>query len=110
MGEYKPGCSGFSYYANVELCYLKSGRGYLRNRTDGFTSGATFRDGCNQDPACTLPYSYYSHQCMYFSDQYQPWDRTLADPRRNFKDSRQLCQDYGGFLPWLLRIPRKLKH
>ena len=72
----------------------------MRNRTDGFTSGATFRDGCNQDPACTLPYSYYGHQCMYFSDQYQPWDRTLQDARRGLQDSRRLCSEYGGFLPY----------
>ena len=37
---------------------------------------------------------------MYFSDQYQPWDRTLQQPRRTLKDSRQLCRDYGGFLPY----------
>ena len=98
--EDNPGCTWFTYDSKTELCYLKSGRGYLRNRTDGFTSGATFRDGCNQDPACTLPYSYHSHQCMYLSDRYQPWDRTGQDGRRGLQDSRQLCRQYGGFLPY----------
>ena len=98
--EDNPGCSWFTYDSQTELCYLKSGRGYLRNRTDGFTSGATFRDGCNQDPACTLPYSYHSYQCMYFSSSHQPWDKTGQDTRRGFQDSRQLCAEYGGFLPY----------
>jgi hypothetical protein len=98
--EDNPGCTWFTYDSKVDLCYLKSGRGYLRNRTDGFTSGATFRDGCNQDPACTLPYLYYDHQCMYLSEKYQPWDRTLQDARRGLQDSRQLCSEYGGFLPY----------
>ena len=26
-------------------------------RSDGFTSGATFRDGCNQEPECENPYT-----------------------------------------------------
>merc|ERR1719483_911151 len=98
--EDNPGCTWFTYDSKTELCYLKSGRGYLRNRTDGFTSGATFRDGCNQDPAFPLPYSYHSHQCMYLSDRYQPWDRTGQDGRRGLQGSQQLCRQYGGFLPY----------
>ena len=69
-----------------DLCYLKSGRGYIRNRTDGFVSGATFRDGCNEDPYCDRPYAFYGHQCLLFSNDY--WDASLADVRRNINNSR----------------------
>ena len=69
-----------------DLCYLKSGRGYLRNRTDGFVSGATFRDGCNEDPYCDSPYSHYGHQCLLFSHDY--WDASIADVRRNINNTR----------------------
>ena len=71
-----------------DLCYLKSGRGYLRNRTDGFTSGATFRDGCNQDPYCESPYNYYGHQCLFLSNDYHPWSVSLAEARRNINNTR----------------------
>ena len=96
-----------------DLCYLKSGRGYLRNRTDGFVSGATFRDGCNEDPFCDRPYSFYGHQCLLFSNNY--WDASIADVRRNINNSRglysialdlnwnpiisEVCEELGGFLP-----------
>ena len=81
-----------SYFKNAcnivreDLCYLKSGRGYIRNRTDGFVSGATFRDGCNEDPYCDRPYAFYGHQCLLFSNDY--WDASLADVRRNINNSR----------------------
>ena len=71
-----------------DLCYLKSGRGYLRNRTDGFISGATFRDGCNQDPYCESPYSYYGHQCLFLSNDFHPWSVSLAEARRNINNTR----------------------
>lgn len=43
-----PGCTWYTYDTKKYLCYLKDRRGYMRNRTDGFISGATFRDGCNE--------------------------------------------------------------
>ena len=75
-----------------DLCYLKSGRGYIRNRTDGFVSGATFRDGCNEDPYCDRPYSFYGHQCLLFSNDY--WDASLADVRRNINNSRGVTHNH----------------
>jgi len=95
-----PACYWFTFDTSENLCYLKSDRPLTRNRTDGFVSGATFRDGCTPDPACQTPYSYYDNQCMYFSYNYQPWDASLADARRGLDDSRTLCRRYGGFLPY----------
>jgi len=94
-----PECKWYTYDTKEDLCYLKSGRGYLRNRTDGFISGATFRDGCNEDPFCEYPYSYYRQQCLFFSSQHHPWGPSLADARRNLNHSRELCKEFGGFLP-----------
>ena len=82
-----------------DLCYLKSGRGYLRNRTDGFVSGATFRDGCNEDPYCDSPYSHYGHQCLLFSNDY--WDASLADVRRNINNTRG---ETTFIIPWFNNI------
>jgi len=97
--EDNPECKWYTYDTKKDLCYLKSGRGYMRNRTDGFVSGATFRDGCNEDPYCDTPYSQYRQQCLFFSDQYHPWSPSLADARRNLNRSRELCKEFGGFLP-----------
>jgi len=97
--EDNPGCKWYTYDSKQDLCYLKSERGYMRNRTDGFISGATFRDGCNKDPYCDLPYSYHRQQCLFFSDQHHPWSPSLADARRNLNHSRELCKEFGGFLP-----------
>eukprot|EP00090_Calanus_glacialis_P014339 TRINITY_DN2312_c0_g1_i2.p1 TRINITY_DN2312_c0_g1~~TRINITY_DN2312_c0_g1_i2.p1 ORF type:complete len:330 (-),score=69.34 TRINITY_DN2312_c0_g1_i2:58-1047(-) len=94
-----PGCKWYTYDTKKELCYLKSGRGYMRNRTDGFISGATFRDGCNEDPYCDTPYSYNRQQCLFFSEQHHPWSPSLADARRNLNNSRELCKEFGGFIP-----------
>lgn len=96
--EENPRCEWYTYDTREDLCYLKSGRGYLRNRTDGFVSGATFRDGCNEDPYCDTPYHYYGHQCMFFSNDY--WDASIADVRRNINNSREVCNELGGFLPY----------
>ena len=82
-----------------DLCYLKSGRGYLRNRTDGFVSGATFRDGCNEDPYCDSPYSHYGHQCLLFSHDY--WDASIADVRRNINNTRG---ETTFIIPWFNKI------
>ena len=71
----------------------------MRNRTDGFISGATFRDGCNEDPHCETPYSYNRQQCLFFSEQHHPWSPSLADARRNLNHSRELCKEFGGFIP-----------
>ena len=71
----------------------------MRNRTDGFISGATFRDGCTADPVCETPYAQYREQCLFFAEQYHPWSPSLADARRTLNDSRNICNDYGGFLP-----------
>jgi len=98
-----PACRWYTWDNREDLCYLKSGRGYLRNRTDEFTSGATFRDGCNRDPYCESPYRAYRHQCLFFSQQGslgQPWLPSLADARRNLNHSRELCKDLGGFVPY----------
>jgi len=92
-----PRCEWYTYDTREDLCYLKSGRGYLRNRTDGFVSGATFRDGCNEDPFCDKPYNFYGHQCLLFSNDY--WDASIADVRRNINNSREVCDELGGFLP-----------
>jgi len=95
--EENPECRWYTYDSREELCYLKSGRGYTRNRTDGFVSGATFRDGCNLDPFCDSPYAAYGHQCLLFSSQLRP---SLADVRRNINRTRELCDELGGVLPW----------
>jgi len=95
--EENPRCTWYTYDTREDLCYLKAGRGYIRNRTDGFVSGATFRDGCNEDPYCDRPYSFYGHQCLLFSSDY--WDASLADVRRNINNSREICDELGGFLP-----------
>jgi len=71
----------------------------MRNRTDGFISGATFRDGCNEDQYCETPYSHYRQQCLFFSEQFHPWSPSLADARRNLNHSRELCKEFGGFIP-----------
>ena len=60
----------------------------MRNRTDGFTSGATFRDGCNQDPYCESPYNYYGRQCLFLSNDYHPWSVSLAEARRNINNTK----------------------
>ena len=90
--EENPFCSWFTYDGQTALCYLKEARGYLvnRNRTEGdrFTSGATFRDGCNPDP-CEPPYSYQSHQCLHF-----------YPVSTSFLAARETCQAQGGFLPF----------
>jgi len=95
-----PGCTWYTYDTKKDLCYLKDRRGYMRNRTDGFISGATFRDGCNEDPYCDTPYSYHRQQCLFFSEQYHPWSPSLADARRNLNHSRELCKELGGFMPY----------
>lgn len=97
--EENPACTWYTYDTKKDLCYLKDKRGYMRNRTDGFISGATFRDGCNEDPYCDSPYSYYRQQCLFFSEQYHPWSPSLADARRNLNHSRELCKELGGFIP-----------
>ena len=71
----------------------------MRNRTDGFISGATFRDGCIADPNCETPYSYNRQQCLFFSEQHHPWSPSLADARRNLNNSRDTCGQFGGFIP-----------
>ena len=81
------------------LCYLKFGRGYMRERKDGFISGATFRDGCNKDPSCESLYSSHRHQCFFFSSEHHPWSPSVADVRRNLNHSKELCKEFGGFLP-----------
>merc|ERR1712117_286245 len=93
-----PRCTWYTFDTREDLCYLKSGRGYLRNRTDGFVSGATFRDGCNEDPYCDSPYSFYGHQCLLFSHDFFD-DVSIADVRRNINNSREICNEVGGFLP-----------
>jgi len=98
-----PACRWYTWDNRENLCYLKSGRGFLRNRTDDFTSGATFRDGCNRDPYCVSPYSTYRYQCLFFSKQGglgQEWLPSLADARRNLNHSRELCEELGGFVPY----------
>jgi len=98
-----PACRWYTWDNRENLCYLKSGRGFLRNRTDDFTSGATFRDGCNRDPYCVSPYSTYRYQCLFFSQQGglgQEWLPSLADARRNLNHSRELCEELGGFVPY----------
>ena len=95
-----PGCKWYTYDDREGLCYLKSGRGYKRDRKDGFTSGATFRDGCNEDPQCDSPYRSYRHQCFFFSSEYHPWSPSLADARRNLNHTKELCKEFGGFLPY----------
>jgi len=55
--EEHPGCKWFTWDERAARCYLKSSRGYVRERSDGFTSGATFRDGCNQEAECENPYT-----------------------------------------------------
>jgi len=97
--EENPRCQWYTYDEREDLCYLKSGRGYLRNRTDGFISGATFRDGCNQDPYCESPYNYYGHQCLFLSDDFHPWSVSLAEARRNINNTKEICNELGGFLP-----------
>merc|ERR1711892_54822 len=94
-----PACKWYTYDTKKDLCYLKDRRGYMRNRTDGFVSGATFRDGCNEDPYCETPYSYNRQQCLFFSEQHHPWSPSLADARRNLNHSRELCKEFGGFIP-----------
>jgi len=97
--EENPRCQWYTYDEREDLCYLKSGRGYLRNRTDGFISGATFRDGCNQDPYCESPYNYYGHQCTFLSNDFHPWSVSLAEARRNINNTKEICNELGGFLP-----------
>jgi len=95
-----PRCKWFTFDDRKALCYLKSGRGYKRKRKDGFTSGATFRDGCEEDPRCDSPYRFHRHQCLLFSLEHHPWSPSLADARRNINHTRQLCQELDGFLPY----------
>ena len=79
--EENPFCKWFSFDDRKGLCYLKDRRGYLSNSSSRFTSGATFRlyyirynntlsgavfrDGCEPDPPCGRPYTWYDHQCLY---------------------------------------------
>ncbi|XP_023344219.1 uncharacterized protein LOC111713571 [Eurytemora carolleeae] len=93
-------CKWFTYDEREQLCYLKSSRGYPRNRTDGFTSGSTERDGCDRSSECRPPYSYYSYQCLFYCDENNPEEISIADIRRNFNDSKDYCEKFGGFLPY----------
>jgi len=96
-------CGWFTYDERARLCYLKGTRGYPRNRTDGFVSGSTDRQGCDRDPECRFPYSFHSYQCQFYCEQGTPQDISLADVRRNFNDSKEFCGQYGGFLPYQLQ-------
>jgi len=92
-------CKYFTYDEREGLCYLKRLRGYARKRRDGFVSGSTDRDGCD-DPECRPPYAYYSYQCMYFYEPSVKYGISLADVRRNFNNSKEVCKETGGFLPY----------
>ena len=62
----------------------------MSNSTENrFTSGATFRDGCEPDPICRSPYSYHHHQCFY-----------LPEVRGSFLNAGDICDSFGGHLPY----------
>jgi len=92
-------CKYFTYDTREGLCYLKAFKGYARKRRDGFVSGSTNRDGC-EDAECRAPYQYYSYQCMYFYEPSVKYGISIADVRRNFNHSREVCKETGGFLPY----------
>lgn len=92
-------CKFYTYDEREKLCYLKYTRGNPRNRTDGFISGSTDREGCDKEE-CRPPYSYYSYQCMFYCDEYTTQEISLADVRRNYNQSRDFCDKFGGFLPY----------
>ena len=86
-----PFCKWYTYDDTDKLCYLKDRRGYLSNSTENrFTSGATFRDGCEPDPLCTSPFSYHLHHQCFFH----------PGARGSFLDAGDICDSYGGFLPY----------
>jgi len=106
-----PLCLWFTFVPEKRLCYLKSSRGYLRYRTsvntvqragvgggvaNVFISGATFSDGCNEDPPCLPPYYPHRHQCLYLPDDPLPISsaRALCD-----QVAGELVTNYLGYLP-----------
>ena len=85
-----PYCRWYSWNVEDKLCYLKGSRGYLLMNTTSsqqFTSGATFRDGCEPDPPCSPPYHLHNHQCLH-----------IPPHPSSFQAGRQLCQSLGGEL------------
>jgi len=86
-----PFCKWYTYDDTNKLCYLKDRRGYLSNSTDNrFTSGATFRDGCEPDPICRSPYSYHLHHWCFYN----------PERRGSFLNAIDICDSYGGHLPY----------
>jgi len=98
-------CRYFTYDVRNQFCYLKTNRGYPRNRTSGFISGSTDRDGCDKpyEPECDDPYSYYQDQCMFYCDEGTPYGTSLADVRRTYNSSRNECGRYNGYIPYEFR-------
>lgn len=93
-------CKYFTYDEREELCYLKYARGYARNRTDGFFSGSTDRNGCEKEASCEPPYYLQREQCLYYCEEDGQGGISIADVRRNYNHSKEFCEKYGGFLPY----------
>ena len=87
-----PFCTWYTWSEDKKLCYLKNQRGYLVNTTsssDQFTSGATFRDGCEPDPPCSSPFTLHHHQCLHVPRQESVYSESIA-----------VCESVGGHLTY----------
>jgi len=63
---------------------------------DVYISGATFSDGCNEDPPCLPPYYPHRHQCLYLPVEPLPISSARAACEEVAGD---LVTNYLGYLP-----------
>jgi len=115
-------CGWYTYDKSSNLCYLKGSRGFLSNKTQTATiiSGSTQSSGCTFNPRvegspaaarpggrrrrrrCRFPFRRYGNRCVHYCRLNRRWGVNQRNNRRNYFNSKLLCNRFGSKLPYSL--------
>eukprot|EP00090_Calanus_glacialis_P036395 TRINITY_DN62152_c0_g1_i1.p1 TRINITY_DN62152_c0_g1~~TRINITY_DN62152_c0_g1_i1.p1 ORF type:complete len:622 (+),score=103.65 TRINITY_DN62152_c0_g1_i1:196-1866(+) len=109
--EEKIRCGWYSYDKGSNLCYLKFARGYFRNvtGTKNVISGSTQSGGCVLDAPCKAPYTKVGDRCVNYAEDVPQWGVEKSNNRRGFSQAKDLCENYGGKIPYSFQNSEPIK-